>query len=123
MWIGIEKLKVRCIIGCLPEERVEPQEIFIDLKVETPLRSNVGQDGIAHTLDYRKLAEVCENCAVAGNFELLEAYVEALINAITALFPITKGWVKVTKPSALGKAAAAYIEKEFHGMDVSHRGR
>lgn len=112
--IGIDKLQVTCIIGCLPEERLTPQVIFIDLKVKIE-RSQEAEDLMGSTIDYRNLATMCEACAVQGKFMLIESYVESLLKQIREACPVNEIWIKVTKPRAIKIAEGAYVEVQWSG--------
>ena len=79
--VFIEQLEVQAILGILPEERITPQRVVIDLQLETDSRPAAQSKNIDDTLDYAALAEQVRALTVAGEYLLIET----LINDIADL--------------------------------------
>ena len=50
--IGIEELRISCIIGIFPQERVQEQELILDLEFELDFSKMVQEQNIDDTVDY-----------------------------------------------------------------------
>lgn len=81
----IELSGLRCIgvVGVLPEERVRPQPIEIDIEVAADLAPAGNSDALEDTLDYALIAAVAERQVRTGGFTLLEALAEAICAELT----------------------------------------
>lgn len=110
--IGFENLRIDCIIGVYPEERIKEQVIYVDLKVRFDISKCVMSDSFSDTVDYIQLARLCRELAVAKNFQLLESYAHYVLKEIFAKFPVTSAWIKVRKPAALPESNGAIVELE-----------
>lgn len=108
--IGFDHLKIVCIIGDLPEERVQEQEIFIDLKVEIDLSRCARTDQLGDTVDYLQLAALCRRVAVEGQFQLIETFAVEVMKELLTLSPVIAAWVQVKKPGGVKEANYALIE-------------
>lgn len=70
--ISINHHPISCIIGVFPNERIEPQTIYMDFEVEADISEAVKSDSITEAFDYVKLAELCTQLAQEKKFFLLE---------------------------------------------------
>lgn len=71
MWLELNGLFVECIIGDLPEERVVPQRLRVDVAVE--ISDKVGySDDLADTIDYPALTNEIGNALVAEKCKMIE---------------------------------------------------
>lgn len=104
--IGINGLKIMCVIGCLPEERIKEQEITLDVKVRAPFTS------IEERICYVKISEVCTKLAQEKKHLLLESLAVDMMETLMATFPISWAWVGIKKPSAIPSAEFAFVELE-----------
>lgn len=105
--IGIEELKIECIIGVLPEERKKGQTILIDLRAEAGFPM---QDSLSDTVDYVALATQCRITAQEGKYHLLETLAADLTQILLQQFHLTSVWIKIRKPGALATANCAFVE-------------
>jgi FolB domain-containing protein len=110
----IRDLLVRAIIGIHPGEREIPQEIVINLELETDL-SRAGQtDDIADCLDYQKVVEK----VTAHTAEVRRHTVEALASDLLRLCflepRVTWVRVQVEKPAAIASCRSVGVELESH---------
>lgn len=110
--IGIEKLSVMALIGVFAHERVGAQELFIDIKAEFDVSKCIETDSVSDALNYDALANRCRELADKTSFNLIESFASTLIDVLSAEFPITHIWVRVSKPNALKNAMFAYVEME-----------
>ncbi|MRI83303.1 MAG: dihydroneopterin aldolase [Nitratiruptor sp.] len=95
MIVEIEGLRFPAIIGLLPHERQEPQEIVIDAQLEYTY-----QEG--HYLDYAQVAQRIKEHLVEGRFLLLEEALLSLMDLLAREFPIIeRASVTISKPHIL----------------------
>lgn len=112
MIIGLSQQHIQCIIGMYPEERVQKQSLFIDLKIRLHLSSDSQSDAIEETVDYVLLAQLCAQVALNDYF-LIETFAKEIVKECLTRFPISWAWVKIQKPSAIPEACA-FVEWECH---------
>jgi dihydroneopterin aldolase len=68
--------------GVGDDERAFPQEIEVDLEVETDLARAGASDDLAATIDYGPLIHLCRSVVEERSFHLLEGIAEALASAV-----------------------------------------
>jgi dihydroneopterin aldolase len=107
--LGFEQLKVVCLIGTLPHERQQPQEIKITLKMQIAVDPSF-RDEIDATCDYTQLALFCEKIACSAHHALLETLAKRLLEGLYSRFACQKVWIRIEKPSALAEAKSAFVE-------------
>ncbi|HEY2811317.1 MAG TPA: dihydroneopterin aldolase [Rhabdochlamydiaceae bacterium] len=110
MTVGFEKLKVRCLIGILPHERLQEQEIVMSLKVKSC--SLLRSEEISATVDYTVLAALCKQIARSAHHGLLETLAQKILLAIAQQWDCRYGWIRLEKPAALASAECAFVECE-----------
>ena len=105
MKIYIEQLSFDTIIGILPQERVNPQRVDIDIEIEYEYRDDT-------FIDYAKVAKSVEENMISNRYELIE---EALSNLKNMLFSqysdINVLFIKITKPNILNSCRVAVSQK------------
>jgi dihydroneopterin aldolase len=110
--VGIHHHRIRCIIGVLPHERVEEQEILLDLKVRVNMASCIVSENVQETVNYVRMADICTELAQQKQFFLLEALASAILDQLFFEFPIQWGWICIKKPAVLTTADYPFIELE-----------
>lgn len=113
--IGFEGLEVSCIIGIYQNERVQPQEIIVDLKVtvDTVLGDT------PQFLNYNELANCVVREATQGRHQLLEALAIHALDRLFSDFPVHWAWIRLRKPQAIADAVCAIVEFERHAEQES----
>jgi dihydroneopterin aldolase/D-erythro-7,8-dihydroneopterin triphosphate epimerase len=108
--IHIRDLAVRCIIGLYPEERVNRQEVQINLTMETDLRAAGHSDAIEDTVDYKAIKRAVLDFAENSSFKLIESLAEG-IAALALRDPrVHSVTVTLDKPGALRFARSVAVE-------------
>jgi FolB domain-containing protein len=120
--IEIEGLRLRCVIGCKPEERRDRSDVVIDLTVGTDARAAAASDDLADAWDYRAAAK-----AVIADVESSQCFtVEALAVRVARIVVCDRGapWarVRVCKPGALRFADSAGLVIERASADFAKAG-
>lgn len=114
--VHLKNLKVHCIVGIHNEERMHPQDIFIDIDLDYDYSDCIAYEDIHKTLDYSELASLTSKFIFDKKFLLLETLVEETTKQIVHRWPeITYVKIKVKKPAAVPAASYAAItfEKAF----------
>jgi len=112
MIIGISQLRVVCIIGCNPDERLNPQTLFVDLRMTI---DDPSKDQLDHTIDYVLVSQAIEKILVEGKFQLLEIASQSILEKLFIQFPlphVLKLWIRIEKPLAYPDAKYCYVEHE-----------
>lgn len=108
--IFIRDLTFRCIIGINPEERVNKQDVVINLELYTDFSRALASEDIADTVNYKSL-KLAVMALVEGSSFLL---VEKLAQAVAELCLTTEGVravrARVEKPTALRFARSVGVE-------------
>jgi dihydroneopterin aldolase len=89
----VKQLKLETIIGLHPWERVVRQRVLVDLEMEVDIAKATLTDDLEFVVNY---AEVCERVTLladAGQFKLLETFVERIAEMILNDFAVS--WVRV----------------------------
>lgn len=108
--IGINDLKVNCIIGIYPHERTIEQNLFLDIVIKYDFQKARLSENVADTIDYALLAEMITKLGIAKKYQLIETYAEDSAELILEKFPINEITVKIKKPGAIKNAAYPYVE-------------
>lgn len=118
--IIIKNLLLRGILGINPDERVNKQDILINLTAETDIRPAAGSDNIEQAVNYKFLAQkVIEYVEHSSNF-LVEKLVTDLAKLVLTEFPaVQKVTVRVEKTSVLRFAESVGIEIERTRADFA----
>lgn len=100
--ILVGRLRFDCIIGILPQERLETQPLEIDIELTADFRAAARSDRIDDTADYAAVADRVRALAVENRYELVETLVADACRLVLDRFPGVQG-VKITarKPQIL----------------------
>lgn len=111
--VGLNDLRIDCIIGVYPHERTHTQPLFVDVEVEYDFAPAAQSSGIEDALDYDKLARELTLLAVERQYQLLETFVEeATRHCLQHFSAINMIRLAVRKPNAVEAAAAAFASAE-----------
>jgi len=115
--IGFENLKIVCIIGVNPEERIHEQPIFVDVKVEANFHASAQSDHVRDTINYVTLSDLCTEFAQKGQYQLIEKYAYDVLKRFLSDFSINWAWIKVKKPQAVPAADFTSVELKLSRKD------
>lgn len=102
--ISILQLPLTTIIGTLPHEREQAQQIFLDLEIAIDLSKASRSDDLYDTIDYAELEEKMVRLAEQSHFYLIEAFAQAAADIVLSYEKTTACLVTVTKPNASARA-------------------
>jgi FolB domain-containing protein len=99
--IKLKNIRARTIIGCMGVERVEKQDIIINLIVKYDSNLASKSDNVEDSLNYKdlegKIVEFIEN----SDFHILEKLSRAILEFVLKDSMIKWGSIEVDKPKAL----------------------
>jgi D-erythro-7,8-dihydroneopterin triphosphate epimerase len=113
-FIEINDLLLRTIIGINDEERVNRQDVLINLRLETDLRPAATTDDIADAVNYRTICKQMIDFVEGSQFLLVERLAEEIATLCLADERVTSVRVRVDKPGALRFARSVGVEIERH---------
>ena len=106
----IRELKVEAILGILPQERVTPQPVLINITVFTDTRRAACSKDIVDAVNYAALADAATKLTIDGKYLLIETLVEDLAALSLSLAHVEGVSVRVEKPQAVPAAGAVGVE-------------
>ncbi len=108
--IQIDRLVIPCIVGILPHEREQEQDLVVTLELDTNIRVPALTQSLEDTVDYAALAQEIRVLVQQGRYELLESLVEDVATALLTNPLIARVRVRAEKPAAIPAASAAVVE-------------
>ncbi len=108
--IFVKNLLVRGIVGIKPDERVNRQDVLVNLELVTDVRPAATSDAIEDAVNYRSVTKRVIERIENGSDHLVERLVEDLASMILDEFPVEEVTVRVEKPGALRFADSVGIE-------------
>ena len=103
-------------IGVTEEERARPQELVIDLELETDTREAARTDDLGSSVDYAAVWRCMAETAGRQPYALVETLAERIAAALLAGFPVRAVRVRVRKPGALRTEGV-----EWAGVEIERR--
>jgi FolB domain-containing protein len=108
--IIVKDLLVRGIIGINDDERVNKQDILINLVMEADIRPAAKSDAIEDAVNYRSITKrIIQHVEASSDF-LVEKLVTDIAYIVLSEFPVSQCMVRVEKPGALRFARSVGIE-------------
>ena len=99
--IEIHDLLVRAIIGINPDERVNLQDVLINVRLETDTRPAARSDDIGDAVNYRTIAKDVIDLVENSRFHLVERLAEEVAALCLRDERVLRTVVSIQKPSAL----------------------
>ena len=111
--VGFENHRINCVIGINAEERLEEQEIWVDVQAEIDFSQVALTDDLSQAVCYATMADFCTQLAQKGKYQMLETLAYELVQQLARRFKLS--WIKVVikKPKALPTAEFAFVELEY----------
>ena len=108
--IFINGMTVPVIIGTLPHERENKQEITLDLVLECDMKKAGRSDDLMDAVDYSAVENSVFRSVSASSFFLLEALAEQTADCCLEFPGVTAVTVKIDKPAAAAYSKSIAIE-------------
>ncbi|MFU8780324.1 MAG: dihydroneopterin aldolase [Kiritimatiellia bacterium] len=111
--IFIRDLRAVCIIGINPRERVDPQEIVLNIRMDADLQDACRSDDISDTIDYKVLKDQLLAFCNQSSYFLIERLADEIAQRILSYSPkVGRVEVCVDKPGALTGARSVAVRVE-----------
>lgn len=85
--IEVRGLRLRAVVGTLPEERLRAQPLALDLELVRPFEEAALNDDLAETTNYAEVIDRVESVVTGGAFLLLETLAHRVAREVLALDP------------------------------------
>ncbi|MFO7683769.1 MAG: dihydroneopterin aldolase [Chloroflexota bacterium] len=110
--ILIKDLLLRGIIGINPDERVNKQDILINMVIFADIRKAAASDDIADAVNYKSITKRLIAHVEQSSDMLVEKLVTDLARLVITEFGVERVQVRLEKPGALRFAQSVGIEIE-----------
>jgi dihydroneopterin aldolase len=110
--VFIEGLRLQAIIGVHAHERLAPQPLRLDVRMQFDNRVPAASDDLADALDYDAVSQRLAAYVAQSRFALVETLAERCAALILDEFGARSVRLKVSKPQALANADAVGVEIE-----------
>jgi FolB domain-containing protein len=117
--ILIKDLLLRGIIGINPEERVNKQDILINMVIYTDIRKAAASDDIADAVNYKSITKRIIAHVEESPDYLVEKMVTDIARIVITEFDVERVQVRLEKPGALRFADSVGIEIERTRVDFT----
>ena len=118
--IRINDLKVRALIGAYSWERVNKQELVINIAIEYDASKACLSDKLKDALNYESVAAKAIKTTERSRYTLLEKLTSKLLAGIMSDLRVVSAHVRVDKPHALPQArgVSCSMEKIRAGVEA-----
>jgi FolB domain-containing protein len=106
----IKDLMVRGILGINPEERINKQDIVVNVVMETDIKEASKSDNIEHALNYRSVAKEIIDIVHKTEYFLIERLIDDIARMIFKDFTPDAVTIRIEKPGALRFAESVGLE-------------
>ena len=110
--VEVRDLLLRCIIGINPEERVNPQDVLINLTMFADISRAGNSDDIADAINYKTATKRVIALVEQSEFFLVEKMATEIARLILTEFDVERIVVRLEKPGALRFARSVGVEIE-----------
>lgn len=84
--ILINNLRVSCILGMLPKERISPQTVVFNVELYTDFSAVAVSNDIKDTINYAEVAELIEQTSIDIKAEMVEFLAAKIIEKLQAKY-------------------------------------
>ena len=103
--IEVAGIRVRCIVGILPFERIQEQDIRIDVSMELDFAEAAATGDIYATVDYAEVARTLSALVVERKYLLIETMIEECAALVLDRWHrVESVSIAVHKPAAIPQA-------------------
>ena len=108
--IHIRDLALHCIIGLYPEERINKQDVIINITMKTDLRKAGQSDDLNDTVDYKSVKLAVLDLVEESEFKLIESLAERIAETCLRADGVESATVTIDKPGALRFCKSVAVE-------------
>jgi len=110
--IRIKNLLVRTIIGFNPEERVNRQDVIINLEIEVDVSMAIKTDHQDGIYNYKEITKAVIAFVSESKFQLLERLTQEVLQLVMLDKRVIWAKVEIDKPHALRFSESVSVELE-----------
>ena len=110
--VFIRDLLLRAIIGINDDERINKQDVLINIELETDTRQAAESDDIERAVNYRDIAKETIELVEGSQFFLVERLAQEIANICLADERVHRARVTVEKPTAVRFARSVGVTIE-----------
>ncbi len=109
--IEIQNLKVQCIIGIHPHERIQKQALFIDIAFDYDFEKARNSEHVEDVIDYTSVANQVKQLLIEKQYQLIETAAEEIAALLFHQWEsIRQCNICIKKPKAIPDADFASIK-------------
>ena len=108
--IHLREMRLRCVVGILPEERRKKRAVTVTLLLVCDSRKAGRTDDIADAVDYRKVQAHVEKAVAVSRDGLIERLAQRIADAALLVAGVQQVTVVLDKPGALKRCASVAVE-------------
>lgn len=108
--IFLRDLRICCIIGINPEERINKQDVIINLTLYTDFQKAIASEEIEDTINYKELKLEVMDLVENSSFLLVEKLAQAIAACCVRTDGVQAVKVQVEKPTALRFTKSVGVE-------------
>jgi dihydroneopterin aldolase len=112
--IHITNLRVNCIIGVNPHERVEEQPLIFNLSFPADFQGAASDDDLSWTVNYSEVAQEVRNFTREGRFHLLETLARQLATHLCERFTLPELKIHIRKPAVIADSDGPAVSLSVH---------
>jgi D-erythro-7,8-dihydroneopterin triphosphate epimerase len=110
--IRIKNLLISTIIGFNPEERINPQDVLINIEIELDISSAINLDHEDSIYNYKTITKAINALVSQSNYNLLEKLTYEVLQLIMKDNRVLRAKVEIDKPRALRFSDSVSVELE-----------
>lgn len=110
--VGLQQLRIQTIVGLLPFERIQPQEIWLNITMHIDFQqcNQDGRESLDYSVDYATVATDLTQWIQQEKFKLIESIALLGCQRILEKHPlVSKCTIEVHKPEAIEDAHSAWV--------------
>jgi dihydroneopterin aldolase len=107
--IQLVNLRVSCIIGVNPEERVREQPLVFNVTFRADFSGAARDDDLGRTVNYSDVADEVRRFTREGRFQLLETLARRLAEHLCGRFQLSELTLHIRKPAAVADSDGAAV--------------
>jgi len=118
--IEIKDLLLRAIVGINPEERIQKQDVLLNISLLTDVRAVADSDDIADAVNYRSVTKQVIALVEKSSFHTVEKMATEIARLIVTGYDVAEVTVTVEKPGALRFARSVGVTIVRRPEDFRH---
>jgi dihydroneopterin aldolase len=121
--IHLTNLRVNCIIGVNPHERVDEQPVIVNASFQWDFTGAAADEDLSWTVNYSDVAQAIRSFARAGKFHLLETLARQLAAHLCDQFSLNHLTLHIRKPTVIADSDGPAVSLTVRRSPPKARGR